>query len=284
MLSEVRMTSRVGYPMYVCALLAAAAVLSGTAAAQGRGALVEAIGTTEPDPLPPGGPAPRMADGRPDLSGVWFSGVIGRPSAWSRTRREPLEEEPVPVRPEVKAKLEGMTRTEIQLLSPGVNCLPLGVPGVFVSNPHPFQIITIPGMFVQLIEVSNDWRLVYTDKRPHPEYPDPLFYGNSSAWWEGDTLVIDSIAIDERTWVMNNGWYHSDQLRIVERIRRPSRNYLEYQFTAEDPKVLTRPWTSGWRKYSLSQEADQLFENFCTNNQNPEQFKKLLDLEVDRKR
>ncbi|MBI2189257.1 MAG: hypothetical protein HYU37_19330 [Acidobacteria bacterium] len=278
------MTPRVGCLMHMCGVLAATAVLSGAVAAQGQRPLIEAIGTTEPDPLPPGGPTPRMADGRPDLSGVWFSGVIGRPTAWSRTRAERIVEDPIPFRPEIKAKLDAMTRTQIQLLSPGVNCLPLGVPGLFVSNPHPFQIITTPGMFVQLIEVNNDWRLVYTNKRPHPEYPDPLFNGNSSAWWDGDTLVIDSIAIDERTWVLNNGWYHSDQLRIVERIRRPSRNYLEYQFTAEDPKVLSKPWTSAWRKFTLSQDAHQLFENYCTNNQNPEQFKKLLELELNRNR
>jgi hypothetical protein len=272
--------SRVGLVLAMAALLPVATVAQENA--PNEGSFVENIGTTEVPPLPPGGPTPRMPDGKPNLSGVWFSGPIGRPIAWSRTPEQRPREDPIPFRPEVQAKLDSMTRTQIQLLSPDVNCMPKGVPGVVVSTSHPFQLVTTPGMFLQLIEVDNDWRLVYTDKRPHPEYPDPLFNGNSSAWWEGDTLVIDTIAIDERTWVMDNGWYHSDQLRIVERFRRPSLNYLEYQFTAEDPEILTAPWTSAWRTFTLSQDEDGLLENYCTNNENPEQFQKLYEQETSR--
>ena len=125
-------------------------------------------------------------------------------------------------------------------------------------------------------------KTVHTDKRPLPKYPDPLFNGNSSAWWDGDTLIIESIGFDERTWVSGNGWSHSDQLHVIERIRRPSLNYLEYQFTVEDPKVLTKPWTSGWRKFSLAQSDDRLLENYCTNEQNADHFRKLADQEAER--
>ena len=273
--------------MLVGAAAAAAALTSVSASAQrGGGAprdpqkpLVEAIGTTDPGPLPPGGAAPRMADGKPDLSGIWFAGVIGRPSAWSRTRTERIVEDPVPFKPEVEAKLKSYTRAQLEALDPTVNCLPRGVPGMFTMNPHPSELITIPGAFVQLVEAGNQWRKVFTDKRPHPKYPDPLFNGNSSAWWEGDTLIIDTVGFDERTWVSGGGWYHSDKLRVIERLRRPSKNYLEYQFTVEDPDVLTRPWTSGWRKFTLAQDDDKLLENYCTNEQNSEQFRILAEQE-----
>ena len=281
-------TPRVGYLMGACAALAAVALLSNAVAAQGRGGnaaqggqnpLVEAIGTTDPGPLPPGGPTPRMSDGKPDLSGIWFAGTIGRPSAWSRTRPERIVEDPVPFRPEIAAKLKSMSRAEMAAADPTVNCLPRGVPGMFTMNPHPSELVTKPGTFIQLVEAGNQWRKVHTDKRPHPEYPDPLFNGNSSAWWEGDTLIIDSVGFDERTWISGNGWYHSDELRVVERVRRPSLNYLEYQFTITDPKVLTKTWTSGWRKFSLAQVDQQLLENYCTNEQNSEQFQKLVEQE-----
>ncbi|OFW01183.1 MAG: hypothetical protein A3I61_08055 [Acidobacteria bacterium RIFCSPLOWO2_02_FULL_68_18] len=282
------MTLRVGSLTLVWMVLLAGLLCAAPAAAQGRGTagaqerrpLIDAIGVTNPDPLPPGGPTPRMADGRPDLAGVWYSGVIGRPSAWSRTPRPQPKEDPVPFRPEARARIDRMTPTERQLLSPAINCMPRGVPGLFVSNPYPFQLMTFPGVFIQLVEDQRDWRLVHTDRRPHPTDPDPLFNGNSSAWWDGDTLTIDSIGFDERTWIMNTGWYHSDQLRLIERIRRPSMNYLEYQFTVEDPKVLTASWTSAWRQYTLSQIDDELQENYCTNNQNPGQLRKLYELET----
>ena len=281
------MRPRANVLMRVFAVLAVTALVSVTASAQRGGGtapdpqkpLVEAIGTTDPGPLPPGGPTPRMADGKPDLSGIWFSGVIGRPSAWSRTRPERIVEEPVPFKPEVAAKLKGYTRAQLEALDPTVNCLPRGVPGMFTMNPHPSELITIPGAFVQLVEAGNQWRKVFTDKRPHPKYPDPLFNGNSSAWWENDTLIIDTIGFDERTWVSGNGWYHSDKLRVIERLRRPSKNYLEYQFTVEDPDVLTKTWTSGWRKFTLAQDDDKLLENYCTNEQNSEQFRIIAEQE-----
>jgi hypothetical protein len=272
----------------LCGILGVVGCVGVSVAAQGRSGaadagqaqkpLVEAVGTTDSGPLPPGGPTPRMSDGHPDLSGIWFSGVIGRPSAWSRTRPVRIVEDPVPFKPEIAARFKAMSRAEIEALDPTVNCLPRGVPGMFTMNPHPSELFTMPGTFIQLVEAGNQWRRIHTDKRPHPKYPDPLFNGNPSAWWEDDTLIIDSVGFDERTWVAD-AWPHSDELHVIERLRRPSKNYLEYQLTVEDPKILTKPWTSGWRQFTLAQDDDSLLENYCTNEQNSEQFRKIVDQE-----
>ena len=173
-----------------------------------------------------------------------------------------------------------MSRTELELGNSQVTCGPLGVPGMFTTNSYPHQIIMLPGLFVHLIESNNNWRVVHTDGRPHKGKDDleALFNGDETAHWDGDTLVIDSISIDERTWIQGNGWFHSDQLHVIERLRRPSLNYLEYQFTIEDPKVLTTPWTSAWQTYSLGKE--DLAENFCTNNENIDQLRKLNAIEA----
>lgn len=258
-----------------CVCLAAMTFAAGPAIAQGRDALVNALGNTNPEPLAPGGPAPRMADGKPDFSGVWYTGLIGRPSAWSRAAQQQIKEDPIPFKPEVQATVKARASGVAgQLSNALVLCLPMGVPAMFVDNPQPFQLVTIPGQFIQLREDNRDWRLVHTNKRPHPEFPDPLYNGNSSAWWEGDTLIIDSIGFNDATTVLR-GWPHSDELHIVERIRRPSRNYLEYQFTAEDPKMLTKPWTSSWRQFTLSQTEDELLENYCVNNESLQHLEKL---------
>jgi len=262
--------------------LAMVAALSMAAAAQQRQQqqqpdkqFIEARGSVKPVPLQHGGPAPRMSDGHVDLSGVWFSGPTGKANAWSVVPDTPLKEDPVPFQPAAAAKIRSMTRTERELKSPGVTCQPVGTPGMWTINPYPHQIVMKPDLYVHLIESDNAWSVVHTDGRPHkkPEDLEPLYNGDQTAHWEGDTLVIDTISIDERTWINQSGWFHSDQAHVIERVRRPSMNYLEYQYTVEDPKVLTRPWTSAWRTYSLGSE--DLTENFCTNNENVDQLEKL---------
>jgi hypothetical protein len=267
---------------HVTVLLAATCLLASAAAAiaqQQEKTFIDARGNVTPVPLPPGGPPPRMADGHVDLSGVWFAGPTGKANAWSVVPDTPLKEDPIPFQPWADAKIKSMTRTEQQLGNAQVACRPLGVPGMFTTNPYPHQIFMRPGMFVHLIESNNNWRVVHTDGRSHKpkEEQEPLYMGDSVGRWEGDTLVLDTVSIDERTWIQGNGWFHSDQVRVIERLRRPSRNYLEYQYTVEDPKVLTRPWTSAWRLYSLGSE--DLTENFCTNNENFEQLLKLREAE-----
>ena len=240
---------------------------------------VEARGNVTPVPLPPGGPAPRMSDGKIDLSGVWFSGPTGKANAWSVVPDAPLKQDPVPFQAWAEAKMKSMTRAELEASNPGVACLPVGTPGMWTINPYPHQLITKPGLYVHLIESDNAWNVVHTDGRPHKKSDDlePLYNGDQTAHWEGDTLVIDTISIDERTWINQTGWFHSDQAHVIERVRRPSMNYLEYQYTVEDPKVLTKPWTSAWRTYSLGSE--DLTENFCTNNENVDQLEKLNQAE-----
>src|ERR1700741_1422528 len=76
---------------------------------------IEARGSVKPVPLPPGGPAPRMADGHVDLSGMWFAGPTGRANAWSVVPDAPVKQDPIPFTPEVKAKIDGMTRAEREL-------------------------------------------------------------------------------------------------------------------------------------------------------------------------
>lgn len=278
------------------AVMLAAAGFSSVAVAAQRQALpadgaakppvVIARGTVDLPPLPSGGPPPRMSDGHPDLTGVWFAGTIGRASAWSVDRdRGAGPEGPVPFQPWAAEKIKNMTAVERQISNPAVACTPVGTPGMFTLNRgYPSQIFTIPGYFIHLAEADNSWRVVHTDGRPHkpPEEREPLYNGDQTARWDGDTLVIDSVSIDERTWINASGWFHSDEAHVIERLRRPSMNYLEYQYTVEDPKVLTRPWTSAWNTYTLGKE--DLIENFCTNNENIYQLRKLYELEKSKGR
>jgi hypothetical protein len=229
---------------------------------------VEARGSVKPVPLPPGGPTPRMADGKPDFSGVWFPGPTGRANAWSVVPDQRIVEDPIPFQPWALEKYKAMSRTEVELYgNANVRCLPPGTPGMMTENPYAIRFLTKPGLFVHLIENNNRWRVVHTDGRPHKpkEEQEPLFNGDMVGKWEGDTLVIDTISIDERTWI-RDGWFHSDQLHVIERFRRPSMNFIEHQFTIEDPKVLTKPWQVPTQTLKLA-PFDQIMQIACSGTE-----------------
>jgi len=230
--------------------------------------------------LPKGGPAPRTADGHPDFSGVWFPGLSGgydtsNPAALRQFDPKVTPEEKPPFQPWAAAKVGSMTAVDFELGRASVNCLPRGTPLNFLGNPYPIKMVQTRDELIQLNELNNNFRVIHTDGRPHTKNPDATFNGDATAHWEGDTLVIDVIAIDERTWNNFVGWFHSDQEHVIERLTRPSENYLIYQVTIEDPKVLTKPWTSAPRQWSLSHE--DLEEYYCTNNQEVQQYQSIKE-------
>ena len=241
-------------------------------------------------PLPPGGAAPRLADGHPDLSGMWLpngagQGVSGRfgvdPAARGQFDPKVTPEERPSLQPWAAAKIKAMTPVELELSKSSVNCMPRGVPAIWLQNPYGTMLVSTPGQLVQLFEVLNNFRVIPTDGRPHTKYPEPLFHGEGVGRWEGDTLVVDGVSFDERTYIMPNGWFHSDQLHVVERYSRPSMNYLMVQITVEDPKVLTKPWSSAPRRWTLTK--DPINEFYCTNNHELDELQKLRDQELQKK-
>jgi hypothetical protein len=241
--------------------------------------------------LPPGGPTPRLSNGRPDLTGHWFpngagQGVSGRfgvdPAALRTFDPEVTPEEPPAFQAWAREKIASMTPTELELSKSSVNCMPRGVPAIWLQNPYTTLMIHKPDMLAQLYEVLNNWRVIHLDGRPLPEYPEPLFHGNSTAHWDGDTLVVESIGFDERTYIQPNGWFHSDELRVTERYTRPSMNYLIVEITVEDPQVLEKPWKSAPRRWTLGD--GEVYEFYCTNNKELEELEKLRELELETER
>jgi hypothetical protein len=238
-------------------------------------------------PLPPGGAPPRLADGHIDFSGHWLpngagQGVSGRfgvdPAARGQFDPKVTPEERPSFQPWAIEKMKSMTATENELAKSSVNCMPRGLPAIWLQNPYSTVIVHTPKMMAQLYEVLNNWRLVHFDGRPVPKNPEPWFHGTPHPRWEGDTLVVESIGFDDRTFIMPNGWFHSDALKVTERYSRPSMNYLIVQITVDDPKVLAKPWTSAPRRWTLGN--GEVYEFYCTNNKEVEELEKLRDQEA----
>ena len=143
--------------------------------------------------LPPGEPTPRLPNGHPDFTGMWLpnsagQGVSGRfgvdPAARRQFDPDVTPEEPPSFQAWAAARMAAMTPTELELSKSSVNCMPRGVPAIWLQNPYGTMLVHSPGVLAQLFEVLNNFRVIYTDGRPAPEYPEPLFHGNSTTHWK----------------------------------------------------------------------------------------------------
>jgi hypothetical protein len=146
-------------------------------------------------------------------------------------------------------------------------CLPGGMPLMIIGGaPYPIQILETPGQVSMLFEEQNHFRTIRLDAR-HPEDPDPSFMGNSVGKWEGDTLVVDTIALSDRTTIDQVGMPHSEDLHLLERYRRIDRDTLEVLVTITDPKVFSSSWQTK-AVYKIAPPDTGVSEYICENNRN----------------
>jgi hypothetical protein len=123
-----------------------------------------------------------------------------------------------------------------------VGCLPPGVPRIYIQ-PFALEMIQSPGRVLEYFEFDHHIRQIFTDGRQHPKDPELTWMGDSIGWYEGDTLVIDTVGLNEKTWIDRGGLPHSSQLHVTERIRRPNHDALEIAITIDDPKAYTTSWS-----------------------------------------
>jgi len=125
---------------------------------------------------------------------------------------------------------------------PVINCFPPGVPRIYTQRGEPVEIIQISGRVLMFFEYDHFVRQIYTDGRPHQKDAAATWMGDSIGKWEGDTLVVDTVGFNDKTWLDAVGHPHSDQLHLVERIRRVNHDTLTIDLTIDDPKAYTKPW------------------------------------------
>ena len=235
-------------------------------AAQVKTGVVPIVGGFEHvKPVPPGGPAPRMKDGHVDLTGRWYPNAAGRMLQVAYpVDKAAFEQFDPKATPEEKPSYKPGVDSKYTRPNPYGVCDQPGTPSVTleqISQHVGMEMIASPQRLVMLYEYPLNVRMVYMN-RQHPKDPDPTFNGDSTARWDGDTLVLDVIAIDTRLRNLvpgetTPGWFPSDQEHVVERIDRTSKNLLTYQVTIEDPVVLAKPWSSAHRTWSLAQDTHE---------------------------
>jgi hypothetical protein len=181
--------------------------------------------------------APKTADGKVDLSGIWKAAngrFIGN-LAQAGGVQAPLLPAAAEVYRERQAN-QGLDR-------PSGKCLPKSVPDGMLLAPYPFKIVQTPTVTLMLYEIFVAYRQIHTDGRALPTRRDPNWYGYSVGKWDGDTFVVETVGITEQTWLDDSGYPHSDDMKITEKIRRTDFGHMSIEFTFDDPKTYSRAWT-----------------------------------------
>ena len=246
--------------------------------------------------------APRTADGKPDLNGIWQAVNTANYDIQTHGARPALALVPAPPR----SGVPGLVRaTPTELPAPPVRALGAagGVPagdGVVEGNEIPYQPWAaarkkenvehwlerdpeikcyMPGVPraaympypFQVLQGANKILIAYefggTTRTIHMDTvgasPSPTWMGWSRGRWEGETLVVDVTNFNDQTWFDRAGNFHSDALHVVERYTPVSPYHLMYDVTIEDPKVFTRPWKMSMPIYRRFEKDRQLQEYKC---------------------
>jgi hypothetical protein len=204
-------------------------------------------------------PTRRTADGKPDLTGFWMPADNVRHLLNLAADLKPGE---VPLQPWAeqlyKDRIEQNGKDH-----PGVRCLPSGIPEKN-NIPDGLKIVQTPDLLVFLYESRTIYRQVFMDGRPLPKNAQPMWMGYSIGHWEGDTLVIETIGQNGKTWLDMRGLPGTESLRVIERYTRPNTGRINIDVTIDDPKAYTKPWNVrlSWR---LVPDTD-LIESICEEN------------------
>ena len=200
-------------------------------------------------------PAPRTADGKPDLTGVWR----GAGPLYRFNIAQDLN--PGDVQPWAEALFLQRVR-DSRKDSPLAKCLPVSVP--FQNFFNLTRIVQTPTLMMMVYESPNSpHRTVFMDGRDLPKDPNPTWLGYSIGRWDGDWLTVTTSGFNDKAWLDSAGHPQTESLRITERMRRRDFGHMDYEITIDDPKAFTRPFTIK-RERLLAPDTD-LLEDFCDN-------------------
>jgi hypothetical protein len=220
--------------------------------------------------------APRTADGRPNLTGIWEAmntanwdiqahvaragPVVALGAAFSvPPGLGVVDGNEIPYQPWAAAKKKENGENWLTR-DPEIKCYMPGLPRA-TYMPFPFQIVQSKDTILMAYEFASASRIVRMNSTE--KSPAPAWMGWSVGRWEGETLTIDVTDLEEQTWFDRAGNFHSDALHVVERYTPTDANTLNYEVTIEDPKVFTRPWKMSMPLYRHQEKNAQLMEYKC---------------------
>lgn len=213
------------------------------------------IGLYRNQQLAPDGPAPKLADGTPDLSGVWLGGGSNSTDIANPKGLKPGSE--VVMLPWA----DEVVKHRLSKEDPEANCLPTGIPR---GSPYPWRIVQTPTHYFILFEGNiHSFRQIFMNGK-HPDDPDPAWYGHSIGHWEGNTLVVDTVGFNDKFWFDYKGHPHTEKLHTVERFTRTDLGHMSMEVTIDDPGTYVKPFTTIGSATLMP--GTELLEYICQEN------------------
>ena len=217
---------------------------------------------------------PRLADGKPDFSGIWHTAVINQcvPATGQFCNTSEIGGSPLAL--DIGRDLPGglpyqpgaaeLIKKRFSKDDPHVRCLPDNPPRTWVM-PHLTKAVHTPRLLVLLYEVNAMYRQIFIDGRPQPADPNPSWNGYSTAAWDRDTLVVRTTGFRDDLWIDMKGAPMTSAATMTERLRRPTYRTLEVELTVDDPNVYTRPWTVRMKQELMLDT--ELIDEVCLENE-----------------
>jgi hypothetical protein len=213
------------------------------------------VGLYRNQPRAPTGPAPKLADGTPDLTGVWLGGGASDADIASPRGLKPGDS--VVMLPWAEEIVKNRQSKE----DPEANCLPAGIPR---GSPYPWRIVQTPTHYFVLYEGNiHSYRQIFMNAK-HPDDPDPTWFGHSIGHWEGNTLVVDTVGFNDKFWFDYKGHPHTEKLHTIERYTRTDMGHMAIEVTIDDPGTYVKPFTTVGRATLMP--GQELLEYICQEN------------------
>jgi hypothetical protein len=229
-------------------------------------------------------PIPRTSDGKPDLSGTWQGGGVsingedGAPPLHPLPPidNHPVNRQPLSYKPEFDAARKAKSYTTLD--DPTLYCLLPGIPRI-IGMPMPMEFVQTPKMIAILYESFRAWRRIpLSDSLKHPDDITPTWMGDSVGKWEGDTLVVDTIGFNDKTWISGTGTTHTEQMHVVERYTLNDDGSMSWEAKVDDPGALAAPYvTGGVLRAPIGVRVEEY--ECIENNPDPTHMKKAAELE-----
>jgi hypothetical protein len=200
---------------------------------------------------------------KPDFNGVWMTNVVGRgrPQCQWTSAKLPFTSKGEQVFNNNKPGKGPRQAPPANGNDPIGGANPPGLYRALIYN-RPFEMLQFPNRIIQIFEWTKVWRTIYTDGRPVPDdvAAGPFWYGYSVGKWEGDTLAVTTVALDERAWIDEWGSQISADAKVEEHWKRTAPGTLQLQITVHDPTFYSKPWSSDPLPYTLQKKDVELSE------------------------